>query len=440
MKRSYRDNKPRFHKHRQGKMLLPHNQLSGLFFTVNPRQESRAQREAQLYLSSLTRDLEVAQEVFARSAARQTTVDADGENTADPVGSGADDAVSVPTLSASLSSLLAAELAACSAQVQQGNLYNAGKRPRAESGANSSNGDDSASDGDDDDNTHDVSGNDNVASRKRRDAPQRRSEWFAPLETGCKGYLFLNVPIVNAAITCPTCHAGSQTSAPSVDATSGDDCDAAAETGGGGKTPMVPHTIVLNPLVSRITERIFDDLDANPRPIFRNCFRLMPAELTCCPTLPEMQTALRELLSVHFSPATAAGSAVSAEDTVDFNQRILFPSWGADQPRRSMHTIALQLTVKNNTNVERKKASIASALAAAIPANRFIVVAQPSSKTKCVVEATVCIFVAHATCVMGLQRRVTERRGFNLHALGEDAFVLSNAVLGGPHTPGKGAS
>ena len=64
MKRSYRDNKPRFHKHRQGKMLLPHNQLSGLFFTVNPRQEPRAQREAQLYLSSLTRDLEAAHEAF----------------------------------------------------------------------------------------------------------------------------------------------------------------------------------------------------------------------------------------------------------------------------------------------------------------------------------------------------------------------------------------
>lgn len=197
---------------------------------------------------------------------------------------------------------------------------------------------------------------------------------------------------------------------------------------GSSASGMVPHTIVLNPLVSRITERIFDDLDANPRPIFRNCFRLMPAELTCCPTLPEMQTALRELLSLHFSPETTAGAAVAAEDPVDFNQPIPLPSWGPNQPRRTMHTVALQLTVKNNTNVEQKKASITSALAAAIPANRFIVVAQPSAKTKCVVEATVCVFVAHATCVMGLQRRVTERRGFNLHAVGEDAFVLSNSV------------
>ncbi|KPI83011.1 hypothetical protein ABL78_7967 [Leptomonas seymouri] len=418
MKRSYRDNKPRFHKHRQGKMLLPHNQLSGLFFTVNPRQESRAQREAQLYLSSLTRDLEAAQEAFASTTDGQAAV----EGCDSTLGSGGAEGAVRATASAPLSSLLAAELAACSAHDQRGNCYNSAKRPRAETDSGS----------DDDDDEHGSS-----PTRRRRDAPQRRSEWFAPLETGCKGYLFLNVPIVNVKVTCPTCHAGSMTPTPVNDANGGapslesevvNDVSSAPEGRGGNSGVFVPHTIVLNPLVSHITERIFNDLDANPRPIFRNCFRLMPAELTCCPTLPEMQTALRELLALHFSPSTTSPPAVSADDAVDFTQPIPLPSWGADQLRRSMHTIALQFTVKNNTNVEQKKASIVSALTAAIPANRFIVVAQPSSKTKCVVEATVCIFVAHATCVMGLQRRVAERRGFNLHAIGEDAFTLANTV------------
>ncbi|KPA85960.1 hypothetical protein ABB37_00256 [Leptomonas pyrrhocoris] len=432
MKRSYRDNKPRFHKHRQGKMLLPHNQLSGLFFTVNPRQESRAQREAQLYLSSLTPDLEAAQEAFTCSTDGQIAAKC-GDSA--PFSSSGEDAV-VEAPSASLSSLLAAELAACSTQDQRGNRYNSAKRPRTESDAVGSNRGDADAHADDDD---DESGN--PSAHKQRQAPQRRSEWFAPLETGCKGYLFLNVPIVNAKVTCPTCHAGTNASALEGDENGGVPSSEnevaggapSATAGNGGckdSGAMAPHTIVVNPLVSRITERIFEDLAANPRPIFRNCFRLMPAELTCCPTPPEMQTALRKLLDLHFSPATASQPVVSAEDAVDFHQPIPLPAWGAEQPRRSMHTIALQFTVKNNTNVEQKKASLVSELAAAIPANRFIVVAHPSSKTKCVVEATVCIFVAHATCVMGLQRRVTERRGFNLHAVGEEAFVLSNAVRG----------
>ncbi|CAG9582437.1 conserved hypothetical protein [Leishmania major strain Friedlin] len=414
MKRSYRDSKPRFHKHRQGKMLLPHNHLAGLFFTVNPRQEPRAQREAQLYLSTLTSDLEAAHEAFIKSShtTSSSANDAAGRSSNDQVDA------TVPPPSASLSSLLAAELAACSTHDANGNRFNTTKRPRSE--------DDEA----DEDSPADNGADSEPGSRRRRDTPHRRSEWFAPLETGCKGYLFLNVPTVNATVTCPTCHAVSNLATKAEGVT--------AAPGAGGAAPstteadaLPPHTIVVNPLVSRITERMFEDLAANPRPIFRNCFRLMPAELTCCPTLPEMQAALRKLLSLHFA-AEMADSTVAADDRVDFAQRIPLPSWGADRPRRSMHTIALQLTVKNNTSVERKKGAMASALTAAIPANRFIVVAQPSHKTKCTVEATVCIFVAHATCVMGVQRRVTERHSFNLHAVGEEAFVLSNAVQATP--------
>ncbi|KAI5689163.1 hypothetical protein MNV84_07300 [Leishmania braziliensis] len=410
MKRSYRDNKPRFHKHRQGKMLLPHNHLAGLFFTVNPRQEPRAQREAQLYLSTLTSDLEAAHKAFIKCShvTPGTTDPAAGRCSSDQV-----NATPSPP-SASLSSLLAAELAACSTQDAHRNRFNAAKRSRTE--------DDEADDSPGDDDADSKPGR----SDSRRDAPQRGSEWFAPLETGCKGYLFLNVPTVNATVTCPTCHAAPDLATKAEGATAAaresDPVPSTAEA-----DALTPHTIVVNPLVSRITERIFDDLAANPRPIFRNCFRLMPVELTCCPTLPEMQTALRKLLALHFAAETV-DSTVAAGERVDFALHIPLPSWGADRPRRTMHTIALQLTVKNNTSVEKKKGAIVSALTAAIPANRFVVIAQPSQKTRYTVEATVCIFVAHATCAMGVQRRATERHGFNLHAAGADAFVLTSAV------------
>ncbi|KAK7194668.1 hypothetical protein NESM_000385700 [Novymonas esmeraldas] len=421
MKRSYRDNKPRYHKHRQGKMLLPNAHLAGLFFTVNPRQEPRAKREAQLYLSTLTRDLEAAHELFLKKSS--ATPSGDVEDAADG-GGGSSEHVgdATPQPSASLSSLLAAELAAYSAQDTRGNRFSAAKRSRTEDGDGDSDTSDEGSQTGDDDDDGDTSG----PRRRRREAPQRRGEWFAPLETGCKGYLFLNVPTVNALVTCPTCHA------PSSPAADADGAAAGTPLGSEGATSTpAPHAIVVNPLVTRITERIFNDLAANPRPIFRNCFRLLPAELTCCPTLPEMQAALRGLLGLHFA-AELGDSTVAADDEVDFARRIPLPAWGGDRPRRSMHTIALQLTVKNNTNVEQKKSAIASALTAAVPANRFIVVAQPSHKSKCTVEAVVCIFVAHATCIMGVQRRATERHGFNLHAVGEDAFVLSNAVQATP--------
>ncbi|KAG5466670.1 hypothetical protein LSCM1_00839 [Leishmania martiniquensis] len=407
MKRSYRDNKPRFHKHRQGQMLLPHNQLAGLFFTVNPQQERRAQREAQLYLSTLTSDLEAAHEAFVQS----------NDTTSGSTGSGQVDAT-VPQPSASLSSLLAAELAACVKQEAYGNRFNGAKRPRVEGEV--ANGD-SPADGD---------AESTPGRRPLQSTTQRRTEWFAPLETGCKGYLFLNVPTVNAMVTCPTCHAAPNPATEAVGATAPPGTGDAALLTEADALP--PHTIIVNPLVSRITERIFEDLAANPRPIFRSCFRLMPAELTCCPTLPEMQTALRKLLALHFADDTV-DSTVAADSRVNFARRIPLPSWGDSQPRRSMHTIALQLSVKNNTNVEQKKSAIAPALISAIPANRFIVVAQPSHKTKWTVEATICIFVAHATCVMGVQRRVTERHGFNLHAAGEGTLVLSNAI----RTPAK---
>ncbi|RNC41116.1 hypothetical protein TcCL_NonESM09350 [Trypanosoma cruzi] len=50
----------RYHRNRLGCMLVPHGRVSGLLFTVNPRQESKALRELQLYLHPLIADLEEA--------------------------------------------------------------------------------------------------------------------------------------------------------------------------------------------------------------------------------------------------------------------------------------------------------------------------------------------------------------------------------------------
>lgn len=437
MKRGHRDNKPRFHKHRQGKMLLPHKELSGLFLTINPRQEARAQREAQLYFSSLTRDLEAARDVF--EAGNNYPIDAVAPHEKEPLGHDTTTGSSsdAPHGLTAVSSLLAAELAAASGTASNGCSY-AGvaaplKRSRRE-GQHEGDGKGILSEDNDSDSADPESSK--HQNERRRGQGSRHGDWFAPLETGCKGYLFLNVPTVNPKVTCTLCHAAPAnitataavvpdvSESPSAELEKGESNDTIdGDLPSAKATAMPPHTIVINPLISRITERIFDDLAANPRPIFRNCFRLMPAELTCCPTLPEMQAALRQLLAVHFPKPTA-----TPVEAIRFDEAISYPTWGSDIAQRSMHTISLQFLVKNNSNVEQKKASIAAALQAAIPANRFIVVSQPSLKTKCVVEATLCIFVAHATCVMGVQRRVTERRGFNLHAVGGDAFVLANNV------------
>lgn len=444
----------RFHRHRRGQLLVPHDCLSGLLLSVNPRQEPKAVREAQLYLSSLVSDLEELQRQYeeqqrGREGAKGEGSDSDDESGSDDDRSSNSDqeegggrmgraaaAASAPVQS--VSSLLAAELA----EAVEDDRALRGKRGRDED-------------------------NDETGMKKQRTERSYKSRFFVPIEIACKGYVLVNVPSVNPSVTCVLCNAAGA---------------AKREEGGEGKggagsapSPSIqqPHTIVINPLVAHIVERVFRDLRENPRPVLRQCFRLTPAELTCCPTLPEMHTALRALLQLHFPPLPSGGATNSSRDNdeedeeeeeeewerlikgMQFQESLadLVPSHRshARRLRRSMYTIGLQLTVKNNSKVADMRRQIESELRAAVPQNRFIIADNTllakqeadyrkkkkkqhegqdeeahSSRAEPVVDGVVQVFVAHSTCVMGVQRDYGNRCGYNLHALGEMALQLSN--------------
>ncbi|RNF00253.1 uncharacterized protein Tco025E_08842 [Trypanosoma conorhini] len=387
----------RHHRQRLGRMLVPHGRVSGLLFTVNPRQESRALRELQLYLQPLVADLEAAAD------------GAGGGKTGTPEepkrrGHGAAPA----TIAPSTSSLLAAELA---------EYVSAGAgRSRVEDAAS-----DTTSDGDKD-NTENKTNNNGSGgdgsqgsdagrspARKRRrreaEALQRTvpncRRWLAPLETGCKGHLMVSIPFPPAAAAETEAESESESGSATAEAPLELEAQGTAAAEPQGQRPP-PHSITHNPLVRAVVERIFNDLQENPRPLLRNCFRLMPCELTCCPTLPEMRVALEQLVAAHFPHA--------------------------EDPRR-LHRVSLSFKVKNNTGVEHKKAYFHAALETAFPANRFVVV--PAARIKSCgggVEAVFCALVAHATCAMGVQRLFSERGEYNLHALGAKHLELSSSV------------
>ncbi|RNF05178.1 hypothetical protein TraAM80_04750 [Trypanosoma rangeli] len=399
----------RHHKHRLGRMLVPHGRVSGLLFTVNPRQESKALRELQLYLQPLIADLEEAQRKAEEKADAKeedrTGAPADPTQRKEEPDSpqrGADAAAPVPP---STSSLLEAELAEY-VKAGAGGRREDRRRSRAEDASGATTNDDDESNAD--------AGRPPAGKRRRHDAEATQQtapnypRWLAQLETGCKGHLMVSIPF--PAEECKTAavekenepatvgaqiwtEGAAETTAPPPASTE------EAERHGQGAPP---HSILYNPLVRTIVERIFDDIEENPRPLLRNCFRLMPCELTCCPTLPEMRAGLERLVEAHF-PHT-------------------------EDPRR-LHRVGLSFKVKNNTGVENKKAYFRAALEAVLPANRFVVI--PAARSKNYdggVGAMFCVLVAHATCAMGVQRRFSERGEFNLHALGAKHLELSSSV------------
>ncbi|CCW64889.1 unnamed protein product [Phytomonas sp. EM1] len=427
---SYRDSQQRFHKGHQGRMLVPHDAQAGLLFTINPKQSLRARREAQNYLSSLTADLQASE---GRNSGGPTTV-CPGVTETDEAAEGKErpEAGTDGTSRAGTTSgLLALEL---SAAVSQGGR---GKRPRPEPG---------------------------LPLTER--PPVVTPRWFGELETSCKGYLLLRVPSGSPGRTCVPCHAarsqreglrscGTDAATDLSQGPSDERAPDAPQEGEGAlnRGAMPAHTILINPLVSHLVERIFKDLHENPRPIFKHCFRLMPVELTCCPTLPEMQVALRKLMELHFPPNNSAPpstydslSEVAFTRVLDVAPAQQWPSASqqdnekATHPadvgirRNGMHKIVFQLTVKNNSNVEAKKALYLSELQATIPANRFIVLSpsyispKREDSTKFQIEAVVCVVVLHATCVMGVQPFFSERDAYNVHDISKKTLVLTNSI------------
>lgn len=401
MTRSFRNNQQRYHRSRQGQILVPHGGLSGLLFTINPRQDTRAQREAQLYLADLVCDIKQMHEAFIASQQRAAGDDAgnpcssqENSEEASGVPNTPQGSAKLPRAVQSTSSLLAAELATAAQE------HGSRKRERENEGEER------------------VDGDNGVRRPKRVHA-----QWLAALETNCKGYLFLSIPAVNSTVTCRVVHAASKPPATEVST------EAKDETEGCGRGQLPPHSIVVNPLVSHVVERLFRDLTENPRPIFRHCFRLMPVELTCCPTLPEMQKAVTTLLTLYFPPPSQKTAQAEEEFRIDFTKPMPVADVVPPLRPRSMRTVTIQLTVKNNTHVDAKRTEWLTALQAALPANRFIVPCTARALKTVEVDAVVTVFVLHSTCMMGVQINYSSREQYNLHTLSERALELAESVV-----------
>ncbi|KAF5220578.1 hypothetical protein ECC02_006427 [Trypanosoma cruzi] len=416
----------RYHRNRLGCMLVPHGRVSGLLFTVNPRQESKALRELQLYLHPLIADLEEAH--------KRVEEHADGRGRCDNTTTEEQSLSKMSTdaggkIAPSTSSLLAAELAEYITTRGGQRRHEMRRIPMKEEKSDVSDDEDEKKSTDNNNNSNnnilrnrssDDGGHDTDAGRQSSARKRQRHDtdgskgsvinslrWLAPLETGCKGHLMVSIPFApqeqgeneereTGATTAETQIVKSEAveaSTPRTASVSG-----AASRGQGEP----PHSILYNPLVHIVVERIFKDIEDNPRPLLRNCFRLMPCELTCCPTLPEMREALGQLVGAHFPPTKG--------------------------PQR-LHRVSLAFSVKNNTGVENKKSYFHAALETVFPVNRFVLIPAsrlngPDGET----EAVFCAFVAHATCAMGVQRLFSHRGGYNLHALSAKQLELSSSV------------
>eukprot|EP00796_Vickermania_ingenoplastis_P000033 gene33-15_t len=211
-------------------------------------------------------------------------------------------------------------------------------------------------------------------TRKRNRQEDVQDSWFSSIDTCCKGYLLLRIPAIDSQVaSCKEVHNESVA----------DGCD--------------NHSISINPLVSNVIERVFQDLMTNPRPVFRYCFRLSPVETR-----------------IYF-----AGR---------LDQPIPFPQSKTQQ--RSLDTILFKFSVKNNTKVQQNQRILQESLMKVFPLNRFIVLTRETQA----IEAAVSIVVLQSTCTIGIQRCYSNRKGYNIGDLGRGAFEVS-ALLNKPGTP-----
>lgn len=244
------------------------------------------------------------------------------------------------------------------------------------------------------------------ASRKRkRDDENSAITWFSSIDICCKGFLLLRIPMINSNITCtsiPTyCPNGDSVSTPS---SMTEECSS-------------NHSIIINPLVSHVAERVFRDLQENPRPVFRHCFRLIPVEVTCCPVLFEIKLALQLLLKKHFS---------DCENENEFRGKLdeSFSCSKSFSRQRSLITVFFSLTIKNNTKVQANHREISEALLQLFPLNKFTVVLRETGE----IEAAVRVIVAQSTCLMGVQRCYSERSHFNIAEISRKAFPVDRML------------
>lgn len=240
-------------------------------------------------------------------------------------------------------------------------------------------------------------------SRDEEDDP--KSMWFSSVDISCKGFLLLRVPMINPSVTCCTVQVHGSCNE-SVDSSTSATEDSSLK-----------HVIMINPLISHIVEQLFHDLRANPRPVFRHCFRLIPVELTCCPVLFEMKKALEYLLRKHFlEDDNNSGFHGKFTEPIGFSKSL--------SRKKSLTTVLFSFSVKNNTKVKCAQRAIVENLVRLFPLNQFTVLQRETGE----IEAAVQVVVAQSTCLMGVQRCYSERSHFNVGEISRGAFPVDSLL------------
>lgn len=225
--------------------------------------------------------------------------------------------------------------------------------------------------------------------------------WLKVLESNCKGYVFLNIPrleeLDEAEIDCVVPTAKRQRdngSQPYVEKT----LLVEGETFVQSSTHTDVHSSTrMNNCVEKLLGMLFDDLVAHPRPVVRFSYRIIPVEISCNPTKVCILHAVQRV-----------------------TERLHPP------PGRGAVTIIVQLTIKNNTGVEKEKVHLRSCIESSLPVNRFV--ALPYAKHGIHLDAVLHVFVAHSTCCVGVQCDFSKRKEYNLHNFAINTLHLSDSV------------
>jgi hypothetical protein len=349
----------RFHKGHVGRMVVPG--VSGFLFSVDPQSSNKAERELGL--------------LFAPFAPVETTACSAGRET--PRRHGEE-------------------------QEQGGSIANAllreleeAKQCRVATGA--------------------------VGDSEKASIPkQKRTErWFTVLDTNCKGYVFLNVPQEaekgdtgdhssddgdaderplksRRTEDPPAEHADEDASSAEL----GGACATTGQVDGakreGGQTSR-ERRFPLNWRVADVSERLFEDLCKNPRPVVRFSHRCYPVLTTCYPTVACLTHVVKDIADCLELPAN-----------------------------RSAVKLGLIVTVRNNSKVDAEKLQLRAALEKSLPMNRFLVL--PTGRPELSLDAVIFVFVLQSTACVGVCTDYSQRYEYNLHAASQASLVLDKAV------------
>lgn len=250
----------------------------------------------------------------------------------------------------------------------------------------------------------------NGGERKKKPFVPRKG--VRPLETNCKGYTFFAIPSAASNVIEEARDDEHQDEELEQDGTENndpdeldtkkkrsesntEDCIAAndAQKSKDDAEDVSVDTFRPNTNVTKVANRIWDDLLAAPKPVVRFTHRMMPVQISCFPTKKFIVPACKCLCNSLKIPEG-----------------------------RSAIKLGITLKVRNNSNVDKEQANIRRAIEAALPMNRFLILNNSSSVQ---LDAMLNVFVMHSTACIGIAERFSECREFNLHEISKEALSSS---------------